>query len=75
MLKIFLNLIKSLKKIYYEVYFLDVDIKYPKNLLKTKHVTFFQRIKVENLEKLITNWYDKNEYVIHIGNLKQELEV
>ena len=30
-------------------------------------------MKIEKIEKLVTNWRDKNEYVIHIRNLKQEL--
>ena len=30
-------------------------------------------MKIEEVEKLVTNLYDKTEYVIHIGNLKQAL--
>ena len=30
-------------------------------------------MKIENVERLVTNLYDKNKYVIHIGNLKQAL--
>ena len=28
-------------------------------------------MKIENVEKLLTNLHDENEYVIHIRNLKQ----
>ena len=28
-------------------------------------------MKIEKVEKLVANLYDKNEYVIHIRNLKQ----
>ena len=32
-----------------------------------------ERIKIEQVEKLVTNLHDKTEYVIHIKNLKQAL--
>ena len=32
-----------------------------------------ERKKIKTVEKLVTNLYDKNEYVIHIRNLKQAL--
>ena len=32
-----------------------------------------KRMKIEKVEKLVTNLHDKTEYVIHIGNLKQAL--
>ena len=32
-----------------------------------------ERIKIEKVEKLAVNVYDKDENVIHIGNLKQTL--
>ena len=36
--------------------------------------TFFpERMKIEKIEKLVTNLHDKEEYVIHIRNLKQVL--
>ena len=30
-----------------------------------------ERIKIENVEKLVANLHDQTEYVIHIRNLKQ----
>ena len=30
-------------------------------------------MKIENVEKLVANFHDKTEYVIHIRNLKQAL--
>ena len=30
-------------------------------------------MNIEKVEKLVTNLYDKKEYAIHIGNLKQAL--
>ena len=37
-------------------------------------ISFFsERMKIENVEKLVANLHDKNEYVIHLTNLKQAL--
>ena len=30
-------------------------------------------MKIEKVEKLVTNLHDKSEYVVHIKNLKQAL--
>ena len=56
-------------------YFLEVDVHYPENLhSRQNHLTFLpERLKSEEVKKLVTNLHDKNEYVIHIRNLKQEL--
>ena len=32
-----------------------------------------ENVKVEKVEKLVANLHDRNEYVIHIRNLKQAL--
>ena len=29
-----------------------------------------ERMKIEKVERLVGNWHDKKEYVIHIGNLE-----
>ena len=58
-----------------EGYFLEVGIQYPENLHKLHNDFPFlpERIKIENIEKLVTNLHDKTEYIIHIINLKQAL--
>ena len=58
-----------------EVYLPEVDIQYPEELLElSDHLPFLsERIKIENVEKLVANLHDKNEYVIQIRNLKQAL--
>ena len=32
-----------------------------------------ERMKIEKVEELVANLYEKTEYIIHIRNLKQEL--
>ena len=58
-----------------EGYFLEVDIQYPEKLHELHNDLPFlsERIKIEKVEKLVTNLHDKTEYVIHIRNLKQAL--
>ena len=42
------------------------------NFIMTYH--FYQKFKKKKkVEKLVTNLFDKNEYIIHIRNLKQAL--
>ena len=51
-----------------EVYFPKVDIQYPEKVreLHNDLPLLPERIKVEKVEKLVTNLHDKTEYVIHI---------
>ena len=35
--------------------------------------TFTRKNEIEKFEKLVANFHDKTEYVIHIRNLKQAL--
>ena len=53
-------------------YFLEVDGHYLKKLHELHNDSPFLagRIKIEKVEKLVANLHDKNEYVIHIKNLK-----
>ena len=66
-------------KIYNEnsdvVYFLEVDIDYPKKLFDLhKDLPFLpESKKVNKVEKLICRIEDKEKYVIHIRALKQAL--
>ena len=56
-------------------YFLEVEVEYPEKLHELHNDLPFlpERKKINNVEKLVTNLYDKNEHVIHIRNLKQAL--
>ena len=56
-------------------YFLEVDIKYPKELFnKQKDLPFLpNREKINKAEKLVTTKEDKEKYVLHIAALKQAL--
>ena len=56
-----------------EGYFLEVDVQYPENLHNLHNgLHFFPKgMKIEKVDKLIANLYDKEEYVIRIRNLKQ----
>ena len=55
--------------------FLVVDVQYPKKLHELHNDLPFlpERMKIEKVEKLVTNLHDKTEYVIHIRNLKRAL--
>ena len=58
-----------------ERYFLKVDIQYPEKLpeLHNDLPWLREKVKIENVEKPITNLLDKTQYVIYIRNLKQKL--
>ena len=53
-----------------EGYFLKVDVHYSKKLYEL-HMS--ERMKLGKIKKLVTSLCDKNEYAIHIRNLKQAL--
>ena len=56
-------------------YILEVDIKYPKNLLNLYGDLPFlvERKKIKKCNKLVCNINDKQNYVVHIRPLKQAL--
>ena len=56
-------------------YFFEVDVQYPEKLheLHNDLPCLPERMKIEKLENLATNLYEKNENIIHIRNLKQAL--
>ena len=60
-----------------EGYFLEIYLEYPEKLHKVhKDIPFLpERMKIEKVEKLVTILRDKTEYVIHIRNLKQALNL
>ena len=56
-------------------YIIEADVQYPENLhnLQSDSNLLPERMKTENIEKLIASLYHKEEYIIHIRNLKQPL--
>ena len=55
---------------------LEVDVHYPRELHDSHDDLPFmcERMKINGVEELIPNLYDKNRYVIHIGALDQALK-
>ena len=63
-----------------EGHFLEDDVHYPENLHnlyndfpflpRMMNIFFPERMKIEKFEKLVANLHCKEEYVIHITNLK-----
>ena len=56
-------------------YLLEADVKYCENLhnLQNNFHFFPERMKIEQVEKLVAKLYDKGEYVLYLRNLKQPL--
>ena len=65
--------ISKLAKCKSKGYLLEVDIRYPKELHDSHNDLPFmcERLKINRVEKLIPNLYDKKRYVIHIRALDQ----
>ena len=57
-------------------YLLEVDVEYPRELHNHHNDLPFlcEKIKVNRVEKLVPNLYDKEKYVIHVKALKQALD-
>ena len=57
-------------------YMLEVDVKYPKEPHDLHNDLPFmcEKMKINKVEKLVPNLYDKNKYVIHIRALDQALK-
>ena len=55
--------------------FIEVDSQHLENLHNVQSDLPFlpDRIKIQKVEKLVANLHEKNEYVLHIRNLKQTL--
>ena len=54
-------------------YFFEVDIEYPKNLQHSDLPFLPERMKINKCSKLVCNFHDKNNYIVHISTLKQAL--
>ena len=56
-------------------YFLKLDVKYLKELhdLHSNLLFLPERMKIGKCKKLVCNFYDKKNYVVHIRSLKQAL--
>ena len=52
--------------------FLEVDLEYPEDLddLHNDYPLASERVKIGNIEKLISNLNNKTNYVVHYENLK-----
>ena len=68
--------ISKLAKCKSKGYLLEVDVHYPKELHDSHNDPSFmyERMKINGVEKLIPNLYDKKSYVIHIRALDQALK-
>ena len=69
------NFVKSYNDERFERSFLEVDVQYPENLLNLHNdfPSLPERLKIKRNEILLGNLYNKEEYVLHIINLKQGL--
>ena len=67
------DFVKSYNEESNEGYFLEVDVQCTEKLHNLhNHLTFLpERMKIEKVEKVVTNLNDKTENVIHIRNLKR----
>ena len=52
--------------------FLEVDVQFTEKLHEVHNdlPSLAERMKIEKVEKLVTNVHDKTEYIIYIRNLK-----
>ena len=68
--------IRKLVKCKYKGYILEVDVRYPRELHDSHNNLPFmcKCMKINGVEKLIPNLYDKKRYVIHIRALDQALK-
>ena len=68
--------ISKLAKLKSKGYLLEVDVRYPKELHDSHNDLPFmcECMKINGVEKLIPNLYDKKRYVIHIKALEQALK-
>ena len=57
-------------------YILEVDVEYPEELHKMHNNLAFmpEKMKINKVEKLVPNLYNKEKYVVHIRALDQALK-
>ena len=69
------DFLRSYNKESNEGYFLEVDAQYPESLHEPHNdLQFLPKIKkIDIVKKFVANFHNKKEYIIHIRNLKQEL--
>ena len=69
------DFIKSYNEESNEGYFFEIDVQHTEKLHELHNNLPFlpERMKLEKVEKLVANLYDKTEYVIHLRKLKQAL--
>ena len=69
------DFLRSYNKKSNEGYFLEVDAQYPESLHEPHNdLQFLPKIKkIDIVKKFVANFHNKKEYIIHIRNLKQEL--
>ena len=68
--------ISELAKLKSKGYLLEIDVKYPKELHDFHNDLPFmcEKLKINGVEKLVPNLYDKKKYVIHVRALDQALK-
>ena len=69
------NFLKNYNEKSDEGYLLEADVQYLEKLheLHNDLPVLLERMKIEKIEKLVDNFHDKTEYVMHKINLKQTL--
>ena len=66
------DFIKNYDKDSNKRYILEIDVEYPKNF--HSHLPFLpEKMKIKKSNKLVCNFHDKKEYIIHTRTLKQAL--
>ena len=67
-----MSLITSYTEKSNEVHFFEVDVQYLEKLHKLHNDIPFllERMKIENIEKVVANLHDKTEYVMQTKTLK-----
>ena len=67
--------IKGYNKHSDEGYVVDVDVQYPKKFHQFHNNLLLlpEQLNIKNVEKLVANWHDKKEHLVHIQILKEAL--